>query len=75
MERLPRARPPLPPYLSVAVRFGVSPAQWPDAVACYEHAYGGIVASEGKSKARRWAMTETAWLFGAFILGAFRPFR
>jgi hypothetical protein len=64
--------PELPFYLKMAVRFGTSPDRWPDALECYERAYGEIVAKEGKGKARRWSIVETIWLF---IDGAANPFR
>ena len=54
----------LPSYLSAAIRIGTSPAEWPDAIACYERVYSEIVAGEGRAKARQWARKEAVWLFG-----------
>jgi hypothetical protein len=62
----------LPWHLEAAVRFGTSPTEWPDALACYERVYGLITVADGEAKAKRWAIKNTAWLIAAGVIQIFR---
>ena len=66
MDQAPQ-RPRMPWFLTTAIRFGTSPAEWPDALACYERVFTALVAAEGSDKARRWARKEAVWLVVAGV--------
>ena len=72
MDQLSRSVPRLPWFLAAAVRFGTSPAEWPDALACYERVYVALVTADGEGTAKWWALKNTAWLILAGALNYFR---
>jgi hypothetical protein len=50
-----------PWYLNTAVRLAADPAEWRNAIGCYEKVYAAIIVADGEAKAKRWAMKETVW--------------
>jgi hypothetical protein len=64
----------MPRHLELAVRFGNSPKDWPDALECYHRAYIAVVDLEGEMQAKRWLRMTIACLIVEGVIRLARDF-